>query len=236
MRPSGRPDRAGRRTRGAVALLVSTSVVAACSPGRWGDGIAIPEVVFEGEGPSRSFRDDPWVRAVERAEIVRAAAVNSADFSGTEMVELWGATHTHDLASSSQGVLTRGSATVYLGPRPFEALGIVTASDGKSARVIGCTTDPDVISELEWPPYPKRLMPLTYDVELSPDGHRQIVGSGEPPEPDQLPDGRLVTEELCATVDVQQGRFDPEPDLASLVAKDRDDVVFPPEPSPAGSS
>lgn len=221
-----------------IAIMVGLAIAAACSADRAGDDIVIPEVVYDGEGPNRAFQDDPWVRAVERAEIVRAAAINSANFSGAELLELWGAADARDLASASRARLMRSSVTLYLGPHPFEALGVVTAPDGTSAKVIGCTANAEIVYESPGAPHAPRVVPYTYHLELLPDGTRQIVGVGvgEPVEPEYLPDGRLMTDELCATVDVPKGRFDPEPDLESLVAKDRDDVVFPPEPSPSAAA
>jgi len=131
---------------------------------------------------------------------------------------------------SSQGDLLRGSVSVWLGPRPFEALEVVEASDGRSAEVIGCAAEPDIVSNIPRPTSDGRAAPFTYLLELSPDGHRQIVGAGRPSEPAELSDGRQVTEDYCSTVEVRKGVFSPVPDLESLAGKDIDDVVPPAAP------
>ena len=219
-----------------TAFLLVVLALAGCGGQGLADAPRAPQLEFPDGRPNQAFSEDVWVDSVERGLVAHAVAVNSADFSAPDLLDLWSAARVRSMVSASQGDLLRGSAAVWMGPRPFEALEVVEAPGGRSAEVIGCAAEPDIVSEVPRPTGDGRAVPFAYLLELSPDGHRQIVGAGKPAEAPALSDGRAVTEELCATVEIRRPVFDPAPDLKALVAKDRDDVVHPTAATPAGRS
>jgi len=198
--------------------------------------VPAPTLVWVDGEPDGPLESDPWVRAVRAGSLAEVVALNSADFSGEDLLVTWDRFRIRSFANDVRGDAMHGRAEVFLGPRPFTPLTVETTEDGRRAEVVGCADAFEKVQEVprsdgnRWP------MVLTYFMDLSEDGHRRIRGAGAYATPYPLPDGTALTVEHCDTVLIKRAVLDPPPDLGTLAAKSRDDVVLPPSPSPTPGS
>jgi len=194
--------------------------------------VPTPTVVWVDGAPTGPLEADPWVRAVRAGDLAYVLAHNAADFSGEDLLTTWHEYTVMKFVQQARGDVMYDQVEVFLGPGPFTPLDVVVADDGRSAKVVGCVGPHDVQQEVvtrdrnRWPTV------LTYVVDLSDDGRRRIRGAAVPHPAHVLPDGTALTAEHCDTVLIKRAVLDPPPDLGTLAAKSRDDVVLPPSPSP----
>ena len=168
---------------------------------------------------------------VRRAEILRAVAINAADFSDPELSELWAHAIVSHMEQVTGASYLRGYAEVWLGPTPFEVLAVDESADGDGANVVGCLGQPETLPPQRWPAESGAAEPVTYQVDRLEDGARRIMAVVTPKVPVVLPDGRRVDDEFCATVNLKRTVFSPPPDPAVLAERDHEDVVPPPTPT-----
>ncbi len=220
-------------TRPSARVLVAVAIVGlvtGCAAGV-PEPVVTPAVVWPDGEPSSELESDPWVIATREAEIARAVAANSANFSDPAMSARWDENYRMTFAWSVETGLLRGWAEVALGPEPFEPLFVVEADDGRSAEVVGCSALVPVLLERDEgsprTPWPRML----YRVVLGEDGERRVTGAGSP-EGYVLPSGEVFEDETCDGVEVKVALFEPPPDLQKLIDMDSEDMVMPPTPSP----
>lgn len=220
-----------RGTNGSLAAAAAGAGVLAVLLGGCGaeprSPLPTPDVVWDGDPPGGDLESDDWVAALRAAQLAQAVAVNAADFSDEALTSTWSGYHVQTFADRARLRMDRHGAVVLLGPPPFAALVVEEVDGGKRAVVSGCEGVTPVRGER--PPGPDSWPKATsYVLELGADGGRRVVGVGDPARDFRLPTGEPLTDELCGSVPIARGLFEPPPDLDALLELDGDDVVAPP--------
>jgi hypothetical protein len=200
---------------GASVLVVLSMTAGGCVPDS-GDP-PDPVLVWPDGEPDGPLEENEWVRAARAAEVAYSRAVNAADFSQGAIVDTWDEYAVRRVASRLEGQMSRGNASVHLGPAPLLPVAVDVAEDGKSALVAACVDAyqrmPSTDDGNVWPNV--RL----YEIELGADGRRRYSGGGGDGAPYYFADGSELTPEYCADKSIPRAIFDPAPDLAAFGEK-----------------
>lgn len=186
---------------------------------------------------SGPFDGDPWLRAIHDEDLAVASVVNTTDFDDPELFRTQGEHGVEAIRRWLAEGIERGELRLPLGPQPFTPLGVEVASDGRSARVLGCARRREYVrSDVRWAWDSTRWpAPWEYTVTARDDGdgfsvssqlrNRELmVGPKGDPDLQLLPDGRLLTYALCAATEIPRGVYDPPPDLHRLMALDPESI------------
>ncbi len=208
-------SKAKRFLAAVVAGVVVVSLAGCAGESNEPTVMETPKIVWEnGKAPSSPLEDSPYVKVLRGAEVGRALAKNTGDFTIKQLTDY---VPPHSIKSIAHSYAIQGdSPTVLLGPfNPFQPLSVHEFTDGSGAAVAICEfvigPDMEFPSSQESKPQTDYTAKIEiWEVAKVSNGIlavRNLGGDYAPPEVE------ATRGEPCDASQIPVGFFDPRPEL-----------------------